>query len=216
MWIIAGPNGAGKSSFAGQYLDDLQATFPNDVAPGGLTKLNADERTLELRRQFPGVAQNTLNLRAAQDIDAKVIAMIAADRSFVVETVLSTPKYRGRVEVAKGKGFRFGLLYVSLHPPELSPHRVSERVLKGGHDVDPATAVARYHRSHEELRWFAARADWLMIFDNSSNEPGTPPLLLATRFPDGPLQHGHQGVNLAVDRAIAAIVPPPNPRFGPA
>ena len=216
MWIIAGPNGAGKSSFAGQYLDDLHAAFPSDIAPGGLTKLNADERTLELRRQFPDAAQATLNRRAAQETDAEVVAMIAAGRSFVVESVLSTPKYRDDVEAAKAKGFRFGLLYVSLHPPELSPRRVSERVLKGGHDVDPATAVARYHRSHEQLRWFASRADWLMIFDNSNNQPGTPPLLLATRFPDRPLQHGQRGVNLAVDQAIAAIVPPPNARFGPA
>ena len=85
MWIIAGPNGAGKSSFAGQYLDDLHAAFPSDIAPGGLTKLNADERTLELRRQFPDAAQATLNRRAAQETDAEVVAMIAAGWSFVTD-----------------------------------------------------------------------------------------------------------------------------------
>jgi predicted ABC-type ATPase len=46
MWIIAGPNGAGKSSFAGRFLRDLGHRH--------LIKLNADERTLELRPKIPG------------------------------------------------------------------------------------------------------------------------------------------------------------------
>ena len=214
MWIIAGPNGAGKSSFAGEYLDDLRAAFPNDIGPDGLIKLNADERTLELRRQFPDEAQAALNLRAAQEIDAEVVALIAAGESFVVETVLSSPKYRDDVEAAKAKGFRVGLIYVSLHPPELSPRRVSERAAKGGHDVDPATAVARYRRSHQQLRWFATQADFLMIFDNSDNQPDTPPALLATRFPGKRLRHDQRGVNPAVDAALAgpSSAPPKKPR----
>lgn len=216
MWIVAGPNGAGKSSFAGKYLDDLQTQFPNDIGPGSLTKLNADERTLNLRRQFPNMAQADLNLRAAQEIDAEVVSLITAGRSFVVETVLSSPKYRDDVEAAKANGFQLGLIYVSLHPPELSPQRVKERVEKGGHDVNPATAIDRYHRSHEQLRWFARRADLLMIFDNSDNQPGMPPALLATRFPSQALHHLQRGVNSAVDQALASIMPkPPNPSFGP-
>src|ERR1700755_1386951 len=112
MWIIAGPNGAGKSSFAGKYLDDLVAAFPADFGPGGLTKLNADERTVALRREFPDAAHAMLNLRAARETDAEVTAMIAADRSFSIETVLSTPKYRGDVLTAKNRGFHIGLIYV--------------------------------------------------------------------------------------------------------
>jgi predicted ABC-type ATPase len=109
------------------------------------------------------------------------------------------------VEAAKAKGFRIELIYVSLHPPELAPRRVSERVLLGGHDVDPATAVRRYHPSHEQLRWFAPRADFLMIFDNSDNQPRATPTLLASRFPDRPLRHIQRGVNPAVDQALDAI-----------
>jgi hypothetical protein len=93
------------------------------------------------------------------------------------------------------------------HPPELAPKRVSERVLKGGHDVDPATAVRRYHRSHEQLRWFAPRADFLMIFDNSDNRPEAVPILLARRFPDRPLTHVQRGVNPVIDQVLTGLNP---------
>lgn len=207
MWIIAGPNGAGKSTFAGPYLDDLHAAFPKDTGPDGITKLNADERVLELRRRFPDAARDVLNRRAAEEIDAEVVRLIGEGRSFAVETVLSTPKYRDDVEAAKAKGFQIGLIYVSLHPPELSPRRVGERVQMGGHDVNPETAVQRYHRSHEQLGWFAPRADFLMIFDNSDNRPDTVPVLLARRFPDRPLTHVQRGLNPAVDQALATLMP---------
>jgi predicted ABC-type ATPase len=197
MWIIAGPNGAGKSSFAGQFLNDLG--YP------GLTKLNADERTLELRALNPSTGQSTLNLQAAIDIDRQVEDHIRVGRSFVVETVLSSGKYRDDVLAAKKSGFRFGLIYISLYPPELSPLRVAERTAKGGHDVDPARAIARHARSHAELRWFAPRADILMVFDNSA--PDGSPIMIASRTRRKPLSYGHSGVNPIVDEALRAAFP---------
>jgi len=197
MWIIAGPNGAGKSSFAGTFLDDLGYRE--------LIKLNADERTLELRRDAPSEAQNDLNLRAAIEIDRAVEDHIKARRSFVVETVLSSPKYRDDVLISKRFGFRFGLIYISLHPPELAPLRVAERTAKGGHDVDPAKAIDRYRRSHLELRWFAPRADILIVFDNSA--PDGEPVLLASRSRRKPLRFPGRGLNPAVDEALIAAFP---------
>ena len=214
MWIIAGPNGAGKSTFAGPYLDDLHAAFPELVGPTGIVKLNADERTVELRRQFPDAAQATLNRQAAQEIDAEVETMIGAERSFAVETVLSTPKYRDDVERAQAKGFHFGLIYVSLRSAKLSTQRVGERVRKGGHDVEAAAVARRFRRSHEQLSWFAARSDFLMIFDNSDKREDRLPVLLAHRYPGTPFEHVHPGVNRAVDRAVSAMQGPRDPSFG--
>lgn len=199
MWIIAGPNGAGKSTFAGPFLDDLHAALPDLAGPAVVAKLNADERTLELRSRFADVAQEALNRRAAQEIDDAVAAMIETGRSFAVETVLSTPKYRDDVETAQAKGFRFGLIYVSLRSARLAVQRVGERVRKGGHGVEAATVARRYRHSHEQLGWFAPRADFLMIFDNSDKQAGTPPLLLADRYPNRPFRHLHPDVNRAVD-----------------
>jgi predicted ABC-type ATPase len=197
MWIIAGPNGAGKSSFAGKFLDRL--------GHRRLKKLNADERTLELRRQFPEAAQNDLNLRAAKEIDKEVEDHIKARHSFVVETVLSSQKYRDDVLAAKKSGFKFGLIYISLYPPELSPQRVAERTAKGGHDVEAAKAIERHRRSHDELRWFAPQADILMVFDNSASDGK--PVLVASRANGKALEYLHRGLNPAVDAALNAAFP---------
>jgi predicted ABC-type ATPase len=197
MWIIGGPNGAGKSSFAGRFLDDL--------GHRQLIKLNADERTLALRAEFPDVPPNDLNLRAAIEIDKEVEDCIKAQKSFVVETVLSSPKYRDDVLAAKASGFKFGLIYVSLYPPELSPQRVSERAAKGGHDVEAARAIERHGRSHDELRWFAPEAHLLMVFDNSAVDGKS--VLVASRVGARPLKRLHPGLNPAVDGALSAAFP---------
>lgn len=174
MWIIAGPNGAGKSTLTNELLK--QPAFAK------LKKLNADEVTARFRARSPAASLADLNLRAAQEIDAKVVRCIAEGDSFLVETVLSSDKYRDDVLAAKAAGFTVGLIYISLHPPELSPLRVSERVLKGGHNVVPSKAIERYHRSHKQLTWFAARADSVLIYDNSASDGS--PVLVASR--DGP------------------------------
>ena len=193
MWIIAGPNGAGKSTFTNQFLADLGHV--------DLVKLNADERTLMLRSRSPRSPQNELNLKAAIEIDAEVAANIDAGRSFLVETVLSSDKYRDDVLAAKAKGFRIGLIYVSLYPPRLSPQRVSERAAKGGHDVDPAKAIDRYRRSHRQLRWFAEQADILFAFDNSPVDGE--PTLVAQCVPGQPLRLLVPGCNPSLDRALS-------------
>jgi hypothetical protein len=76
----------------------------------------------------------------------------------------------------------------------------------------------RYRRSHEQLSWFAPRADFLLIFDNSDKREGRLPLLLAHCYPGRPFQHVHSGVNRAVDRAVSAMrqQEPRDPSFGPA
>lgn len=190
IWIIAGPNGAGKSTFT----NDLLASAPN------LKKLNADERTLALRAANPTAPLRDLNLQAAQEIDAEVAASIEAGESFLVETVLSSPKYRDDVRAAKRKGFKISLVYVSLHPPELSPDRVATRVAKGGHAVDRQTAIDRHARSHVQLAWFAARADVLAVYDNSSND--AVPRLIAERAEGQQLRVHAAGINPAVDKAL--------------
>jgi len=161
MWIVAGPNGAGKSTLTSLFLKELGN--PN------LIKLNADEVTAELRAKDAISEQSALNLRAAQMIDKRVEDCISEGQDFLVETVLSSSKYRDDLERAKDAGYKIGLIYVSLYPPQLSPLRVDERVRLGGHTVDPETAISRYWRSHEQLSWFISRADLGLIYDNSDH-----------------------------------------------
>jgi len=195
MWIIAGPNGAGKSTLTAKFLKNLGVD--------ALLKLNADEVTASLLASGQAGSQDSVNLIAAQTVDAQVEQCIREGKSFFVETVLSSAKYRDDVEAAKAAGFRIGMMFVSLHPPELSPHRVAERVRRGGHDVDPAKAIARYHRSHEELAWFAARSDTLLVIDNS--RAALEPVMLVQK--DAGRLDIQWGLNPAVDRAMATAFP---------
>jgi predicted ABC-type ATPase len=195
MWIVAGPNGAGKSSLTAKFLKNLGVD--------SLIKLNADDVTASLLASGQAGGQDEVNLVAARMVDAQVEACIREGKGFLVETVLSSGKYRDDVEAAKAAGFRVGMMFVSLHPPELSPLRVAQRVLRGGHHVDPERAIARYHRSHEELAWFAVRADTLFVFDNSRTD--IEPLMLVQK--DAKKREILWGRNPAVDRAMAVAFP---------
>lgn len=197
MWLIAGPNGAGKSSFVETFIAELDHI--------DLIKLNADERTVQLREQFPVVPQDELNLKAAKEIDQKVVACIENGQSFLVETVLSSDKYRDDVITAKEKGFKIGLIYLSLYPPELSPERIRVRVAKGGHNVDHDKAIKRHRKSHEQLSWFAAQADTLFVFDNSGDP--NQPVLVALRGEGKSLKYLAHGVNPAIDNALKGMLP---------
>jgi len=195
MWIVAGPNGAGKTTLTREFLKKLD--HPE------LLSLNADERTQQLLPRFPGTPLEEINLMAAQQIDAEVLASILSGRSFLVETVLSSDKYRDDLLEAKSRGFHIGLIYVSLNPAELSPARVSVRVRKGGHDVDVERAIARHGRSHAQAAWFAPLADIFIAFDNSSKERTT--VLVATRLMGKHLVHRNPGVNPTLDAVAHAV-----------
>jgi predicted ABC-type ATPase len=199
MWIVAGPNGAGKSTFTGEFLRNIGMPL--------LRKLNADEVTVALRAKDRVSDQNALNLIAAQIVDSHVEESIQNGVDFLVETVLSSDKYRDDLEAATAAGFKTGLIYVSLTPAELSPERVAERVLKGGHHVDRQRAISRYYKSHTQMAWFAARVDIFMVYDNSAADGE--PILIARKTPGRPLVHVSPGVNSQVDLALSAAFPAP-------
>lgn len=204
MWIVAGPNGAGKSTFTGEFLRNL------GMPP--LRKLNADEVTAVLRSEDRSSSQDALNLKAAQIVDSQVEESIKNGVDFFVETVLSSGKYRDDLEAAKAAGFKTGLIYISLTPAELSPARVAERVLKGGHHVGRDKAISRYYKSHAQLAWFAARVDILMVYDNSAAHGE--PVLIASKTPGKPPVHAAPGINPEADSALLAAFPPEAPAQG--
>jgi predicted ABC-type ATPase len=111
------------------------------------------------------------NLAAVIRIEAWLEASIEAHQSVGVETVLSTPKYRRLVSLAKEKGFEVGLIYVVLDTPQRNVERVRLRVAKGGHAVPEDKIIERYGRSLEQLSWFLDAADRAWIYDNSGAEP---------------------------------------------
>jgi predicted ABC-type ATPase len=158
--LVAGPNGSGKTTIAETYI---QSRFP--LWP----KINADRLLLALEQANALQADPLPVLQAAQmvDITAKCLAVLR--EPFVLETVLSSDKYKELVSVARRAGLIFRLVFVTTQSPHVNVERVRQRVLNGGHDVPEDKIRARWQRSMGNLAWFAARADRLVVADNSGS-----------------------------------------------
>lgn len=160
--IIGGPNGSGKSSAYADARAELDSRT--------LWIINPDLLAARIR-DVEHQAQDAANLLAVQRIEAWLEASILTHSSIGVETVLSTPKYRRLVDLAKGIGFAVWFLYVVLDDPERNVQRVRLRVLKGGHDVPRDRILERHARSLAQMPWFLEAADRAYLFDNSGEQP---------------------------------------------
>lgn len=161
LWIVAGPNGSGKSTL---YESSLVEGFGRAIwiiNPDILAARIADQEHRE-----PTAA----NVEALIRIKAWLESSIRAHQTIGVETVLSTPKYRNLVSLARSFGFSFNIIYVVLQTAALNIERVRDRVADGGHAVPEEKIIERRSRSLAELPWFLANADEAWIFDNSAEE----------------------------------------------
>ncbi len=70
---------------------------------------------------------------------------------------------------ARQLGFDVVLIYVGTTGAEINVARVHNRVLLGGHDVPEEDIRRRYERSLSNLPIAVSRADYSLIFDNSTN-----------------------------------------------
>jgi predicted ABC-type ATPase len=62
------------------------------------------------------------------------------------------------------------LIYVGTNNSDNNVARVNNRVLLGGHDVPEADIRRRYDRSMANLPSAVSRADYAMLFDNSTGK----------------------------------------------
>ena len=129
--------------------------------------LNPDDIAQSLRAQMPAATELDVVRQAQAELDGRVDRAILAQRSFVVETVLSSDKFCPRVTEALDAGFRLGLVFVTLRSAALNVARVADRVIEGGHDVPTDRVLARRERSHAAFGWFAARAHRGLLIDNT-------------------------------------------------
>jgi predicted ABC-type ATPase len=179
LWLVAGPNGAGKTTLV--HRGPLAALLTH------ATFLNPDDVALELLRDagyrsFSDVPSDLLTkffLEAANAVFEKLTTILVAGEPVVVETVLSSNKYRDVVDIVLRDGGFFGLIYVWLDSPETACARVKARVEHGGHDVPAEKIAARWQRSVEKLSWFLPRATRFWIYDNTNSDPDAAPFLLA-------------------------------------
>jgi predicted ABC-type ATPase len=162
LWIVAGPNGSGKSTLYGR----------TDIKDFGRSVwiINPDILTAHIAKQEQ-LPLDKANGETLDRIQSWLRISVRTYKTVGVETVLSTPKYRKLVRLAKKHDFEIRLLYVTLKTAEMNIKRVQDRVKKGGHDVPKVKIIERRERSFKQLPWFLNQADFALIYDNSSKEP---------------------------------------------
>lgn len=162
LWIVAGPNGSGKTTLYDR----------TDIEDFGRSVwiINPDLLTAHISRQ-EGLPLGIANAETLDRINDWLRASVKTYRTIGVETVLSTPKYRPLVRLAQSFGFEIRLLYVTLQTVEMNIARVRDRVRSGGHDVPVEKIRSRRQKSFAQLSWFLKKADFALIYDNSSKTP---------------------------------------------
>lgn len=153
--IVAGPNGAGKTTLceSPRFLRHMAEWLDT----GHL--LNPDKIALTERSLDPHLSIPEADLLAAGKVERAVEKYIETRTSFLVETVLSSDKYKRFWEMAGESGFERHLIFIGLADPEVSIQRVKNRVALGGHDVPEDRLKNRFERSIGNLAWFAKSAD---------------------------------------------------------
>ncbi len=74
----------------------------------------------------------------------------------MVETVLSSDKYKSRVTAARAGEYRIVLIYVSVKISDLNVERVGMRFALGGHDVPRTRILPRPNLTEDHAEGVAA------------------------------------------------------------
>lgn len=157
LYIIAGCNGAGKTTASYTILPEMLGCkeFVNsDEIAKGLSPFNADSVTVAVE--------------ASRIMYKRIRELIAAQKTFAMETTLASRSIAKLLTGAQEKGYHVTLLYFWLNTPDLAVERVKNRVAAGGHNVTEVTVRRRYEAGiHNLFELYLPICDYWMITDNS-------------------------------------------------
>ncbi|MDR1455887.1 MAG: zeta toxin family protein [Tannerella sp.] len=157
LYIIAGCNGAGKTTASYTILPEMLGCkeFVNsDEIAKGLSPFNADNITVAVE--------------ASRIMYKRIRELIAAKKTFALETTLASRSIAKLLQGAQEKGYYVTLLYFWLNTPDLAVERVKNRVAAGGHNVTESTIRRRYEAGiHNLFELYLPICDFWMVADNS-------------------------------------------------
>ncbi|MDB5091068.1 MAG: hypothetical protein JWR09_5062 [Mucilaginibacter sp.] len=162
LLVISGPNGAGKSTH-------IQTMLP--VALENIWSFDRDKTRIEFE-----------HILRAQDIDLKEIPLrstrMMEDRliqemkqainiksHFVLETPLSHPDYWGYIDLFENNGYQIQLNYLGLDKISDCIARVGQRVMEGGHYVEPGTIKGVYQKNLEHINEYRNTFRMIELYD---------------------------------------------------
>jgi predicted ABC-type ATPase len=117
-----------------------------------------------------GFPVNQLSYIAASIADFLREMLFLAKKSFTFETVMSHSSKIEFINRLKSNGYRTYLYYVATESSDINLGRITARVKKGGHPVDPDKVKKRYAKSLNLLYQAIKATDRAYIFDNSGRE----------------------------------------------
>jgi predicted ABC-type ATPase len=157
LYVIAGCNGAGKTTASYTILPEMLGCkeFVNsDEIAKGLSPFNSDSITVAVE--------------ASRIMYRRIRELIAAEKTFALETTLASRSIAKLLIGAQEKGYYVTLLYFWLNTPDLAVERVKNRVAAGGHNVTEVTVRRRYDAGiHNLFELYLPICDYWMITDNS-------------------------------------------------
>jgi predicted ABC-type ATPase len=157
IYVIAGCNGAGKTTASYTILPEILdcKIFVNaDEIAKGLSPFDVESVAFESGRIMLERIDN----------------LISENKSFSIETTLSSKSYKNIFANAINKGYTIKLLFFWLHNESLAIKRVKTRVKEGGHNITEIVIKRRYQRGIDNLfKIYLPLLSEIMIFDNSDD-----------------------------------------------
>lgn len=168
LCVIAGPNGSGKTTTTEQLLANEWGADSVYINPDNIA-----------RDEFGDWNNADSVLKAAQRATEMRHECLSQGKSFVFETVFSSPEKLEFLHKAHDAGFFIRFFFVCTQTPEINVSRIAKRYMNGGHEVPISKVISRYFKSLENARQAIRFVDRAYVYDNSVDNQ-LPQLLFRT------------------------------------
>lgn len=165
IYVLAGANGIGKTTVNPFFI------------PNGVPYINADDIARQLRERLGDI--NVQELANAQALD-QMNVFIAERQSLAIETNLADKETWQFLMGVQGLGYALHLNFFGVSDVEICVNRVYNRVLQGGHFVQPDVVRMRYEVGLKLLRQFKHVPQHLILTDNTIESVNCAELSLGT------------------------------------
>ncbi|WP_423146976.1 zeta toxin family protein [Rubrolithibacter danxiaensis] len=156
LYIIAGPNGAGKTTAAYTIIPNVFEDVPF---------INADIIAAKINPENP----ETAAFEAGRIMLQQIRKNIEAEKSFCIETTLSTRSYLSLVKEVQLMGYEVILLFFYLPSVQIAKERVAKRVRSGGHNIPEEIIERRFIAGIKNLFLFIELVNNWFVYKNDTN-----------------------------------------------
>ena len=162
LLVISGPNGAGKSTH-------IQTMLPVDFE--GIWSFDRDNTRIAFEKSLSeqGIPPPEILSKATRMMEEQLVLemkkAIHTKKHFVLETPLSHPDYWAYLDLFERNGYQIQLNYLCLDKVSDCIARVGQRVIEGGHYVDPSTIKGVYEKNLQHINEYKDTFRLIELYD---------------------------------------------------